>query len=61
MSYPPPLHEGTTGEPTATVRAAGAAPEPVHPHGNPISLLATGATTAASPASVTGAGRRGRC
>jgi mannose-6-phosphate isomerase-like protein (cupin superfamily) len=44
MSYPPPSYHGDTGEPSATVRPAGAEPELTMRNGT-ASYLATGAST----------------
>jgi quercetin dioxygenase-like cupin family protein len=45
MSYPPPLYQGSTGEPTATVRPADQEPDLTYPSGNTVHYLATGAST----------------
>jgi mannose-6-phosphate isomerase-like protein (cupin superfamily) len=45
VSYPPRLYDGDTGEVSATVRRADAAPELVYPNGNKVSYLSTGAST----------------
>ena len=45
MSYPPPLHDGTTGGLTATVRGRGRRAGARPAHGNRISHLSPGATT----------------
>ena len=45
MSHPPPLHDGTTGGLTATVRGRGRRAGARPAHGNRISHLSPGATT----------------
>lgn len=45
MSYPPPIFDRETGEVSATIRMAGAAPELTYPNGNRVHYLSTGATT----------------
>ena len=45
MSYPEPQYHGETGEPSATYRPQGAAPELLYANGGRVSYLATGATT----------------
>jgi mannose-6-phosphate isomerase-like protein (cupin superfamily) len=45
MTYPEPRYHGAAGEPSATLRPAGAPPDLVHANGTTVDYLATGAST----------------